>query len=503
LQVTTPDDYDRHDGLGLAELVARGEVTPAELCEEAIRRAESLNPRLNAIVTPMYDIGRKTASGPLEDGPFRGVPFLLKDILHAWAGVPMSHGSAALRDYVPDYDSEIVRRFRAAGLVVLGKTNTPEFALMGVTEPEAFGPTRNPWNPEYTPGGSSGGSAAAVAAGIVPLASATDGGGSIRIPAACCGLFGLRPSRGRVPVGPAQAEVWDGASSDHVLTRTVRDSAAMLDAIRGPDDGAPYRVAPPERPYLEEVRRDPGHLRIGFNTTSPLGLDVHPECVRAVEETAQLLEDLGHRAEPAAPDVDGPGLAKSYMTMYFGQVAADIRELIERVGRGPTLGGLEPATRALGLLGQTVSAGDYVAAKRRWNDFGRAMGTFYRSYDLYLTPTLAQPPARIGELQPSTAERFATRVINALGLGRVLLASGVVDKLASEGLSRTPFTQLANLAGLPAMSLPLHWTADGLPCGVQFIAPMADEATLFRLAGQLEQARPWFDRRPDMSRANG
>ena len=201
--------------------------------------------------------------------------------------------------------------------------------------------------------------------------------------------------------------------------------------------------------------------------------------------------------------MDGPGLAKSYMTMYFGQVAADIRELIERVGRGPTLGGLEPATRALGLLGQTVSAGDYVAAKRRWNDFGRAMGTVYRSYDLYLTPTLAQPPARIGELQPSTAERFATRVINALGLGRVLLASGVVDKLASEGLSRTPFTQLANLAGLPAMSVPLHWTADGLPCGVQFIAPMADEATLFRLAGQLEQARPWFDRRPDMSRANG
>ncbi len=494
-------DYDRYDGLGLAELIRKGEVSPAELCETAIARAEALNPRLNAVVTPMYELARRAAAAAPGNSPFAGVPFLLKDILHAFAGVPLSHGSAALRNYVPERDSEIVRRFKAAGLVTLGKTNTPEFALMGVTEPAAFGPTRNPWNPEHTPGGSSGGSAAAVAAGIVPLASATDGGGSIRIPAACCGLFGLRPSRGRVPVGPAQAEVWDGASSDHVLTRSVRDSAAMLDCIHGADPGAPYVAPPPARPYLEETRQPPGRLRIGFSTASPLGLEVHDECVRAVADCAHLLETLGHKVEEAAPAIDGHELAKCYITMYFGQVAADVREVRGLVGRAAARRGLEPATRALGLLGRTLPAADFVAAKRRWNGFAQAMATFHERYDLYLTPTLAHPPVKIGALQPPLAERLATRIINALGLGRLMLASGIVDKLATQSLSKTPFTQLANLTGQPAMSVPLHWTGDGLPCGVQFIAPMGDEATLIRLAAQLEQARPWCDRRPDLPTA--
>jgi len=490
-------DYDRYDGLGLAELIRKGEVSAREVCEAAIRRIEALNPALNAVIQPMFDLGRRAVEAGLPDGPFRGVPFLLKDLMAAYAGVPLTAGSRACRNYIPDRDSELVRRFKQAGLVVLGKTNCPEFGLLGVTEPELHGPTRNPWDAGRTPGGSSGGSAAAVAAGMTPLASAGDGGGSIRIPASHCGLFGLKPSRGRNPTGPAYGAVWQGAVVEHALTRSVRDSAALLDATHGADAGAPYVIAPPERPYSEEVKREPGVLKIAFNTRSPIGTAVHPECVRAVEETARLLEGLGHAVEAAQPDLNGEALAKSYLTMYFGEMAADIEALTSILGRKATRSDVESLTWTLGLMGRTFSAGHFVRSLREWDIAARQMGRFHETYDLYLTPTVAFPPVRIGELAPKPAERVAMNVINALGLGKLLQLSGITDKLAIESLSKTPFTQLANFTGLPAMSVPLHWTADGLPCGVQFIGRFGGEAALFRLAAQLEAARPWFDRRPD------
>ena len=489
-------EYDRYDALGLAELVRQGEVTPTELCREAIERIERINPKINAVVTPMYDQGRKTASEVLADTPFAGVPFLLKDLISAYAGVPTSQGCRALKNVIPEYDCEMVARFKKAGLVILGKTNTPEFGLLGVTEPELFGPCRNPWNTAHTPGGSSGGSAAAVAAGIVPVASGGDGGGSIRIPAAYCGLVGLKPSRGRNPSGPDHGRIWQGAVQEHVITRSVRDSAAMLDATQGADTGAPYEIRPPRGRYLEEVEKDPGQLKIAFNTQSPLGTPVHPECVQAVEETAHLLEGMGHHLEEARPDIDGLALAKSYLAMYYGEMADDIEGLEKVLGRKAGPGDVEPLTWLLGLLGRSYSSGDLVTALREWDLAARKMGNFFLKYDLYLTPTTAYPPARIGELQPKPAEAFMIKVVNTLRLGRLLKASGLVDQMVKESLERTPFTQAANLCGLPAISLPLYWTADGLPCGSHFTGPFGDEAALFRLAAQLEKARPWFDKRP-------
>jgi amidase len=451
-------EYPRYDAVGLAELVARGEVSPAELLEEAIRRTELWNPVINAVIYRMYDHARELARNPLPRGPFTGVPFLVKDILQAYAGFPLSSGSRALQDYVPARDAEVVRRFKAAGLVTLGKSNVPEFGLVAFTEPEAFGPARNPWDVGRTPGGSSGGAAAAVAAGIVPMAGGNDGGGSIRM-----------------------------------ITRSVRDSAVMLDALCAPDVGAPFQIPAPERPYAEEIERAAPRLRIAFTTRSPLPYPVHPECARAVSETARLLEDLGHAVEEAQPVVDGLAVARAYLTLYFGQVAADQQWLVETKGR-EALKRLEPSTRALGVVGRSLPSGEYVTQRRAWNTFARATGQFHQRYDLLLTPTLAEPPVRIGELQPSESERLALRVVSALKLGKRLLAGGLIDRLANNNLARTPFTQLANLTGQPAISVPLCWTHDGLPVGSHFTARWGDEATLFRLAAQLEQARPWRDR---------
>ena len=489
-------EYDRYDATGLAECVRRGDVSAEELCEEAIRRIEKINPQLNAVVTPMFDIARRAARQPLPDGPFAGVPFLLKDLLLAYRGGPMTSGCKTYRDFVPDHDSTMVTRCKAAGLIVLGKTNTPEFGLMGVTEPELFGPCRNPWDTSRTPGGSSGGSAAAVAAGLVPMAAGGDGGGSIRIPAAFCGLFGLKPSRGRNPSGPHHGRVWQGAVQEHVITRSVRDSAAALDATQGADRGAPYAIRPPERLYREETEKDPGKLKIGFTTTSPIGTRVHPECTQAVRETARLLEELGHHVEEAETGVDGKALANSYLTLYFGEMAADLEEMRVYLGRKATPRDVEPLTYTLALLGRTFSAGHFVTAMRCWDTAARQMGHFFESFDLFLTPTTAFPPAAIGELLPKPAEKKLMAVVNGLGLGGLLKASGIVDQLAQKSLERTPFTQVANLTGLPAMSVPLFWTADNLPCGSHFVAPFGEEGLLLRLAAQLERARPWFDKRP-------
>lgn len=491
-------EYDQYDGLGLAKLVREKKISPLELCEEAIKRIEKLNPVLNAVVTPMFEIGMDTAKKPLPDGPFTGVPFLLKDLLGAYAGVRFTSGCRAYKDYVPDYDSELVKRYKKSGLITLGKTNTPEFGLMGITEPELFGPTRNPWNIERTCGGSSGGSAAAVASGMVPVASGGDGGGSIRIPACYCGLFGLKTSRGRTPTGPKVGEWWQGAAIEHVLTRSVRDSAAILDAIEGADAGALYVIKSPEKPYSEEINREPGSLKIAFNTESPLGTGTHEYCKDAVLKTVKLLQDLGHKVDKVTPDIDGLKLANSYFTMYFGEIAADIKLAESVLKKKVSKKDFEITTWFFGKLGQCYSAKEFVEAMREWDIAARAMGQFHQKYDLYLTPTVAYPAAKIGELLPKSYEKVAMEILCFLNLGSLAKASGMVNQIAIQTLAKTPFTQLANFTGQPAMNVPLQWDENGMPCGVQFIAPNGDEATLFRLAAQLEKAKPWFNKRPSL-----
>jgi len=489
-------EYDRYDGLGLAELVRRKEISPAELVEEAIRRIETVNPKINAVIHPMYDLARRQVQEGLPEGPFRGVPSLLKDLLAHFAGVPTHSGSRFFRDFIPDHDSEIVRRYRQAGVVVLGKTNTPELGLVPYTEPVLFGPSRNPWDLSRTTGGSSGGSGAAVAARLVPLAHGTDGGGSIRIPASCCGVFGLKPTRGRIPMGPDIGEAWRGMGTHHVLTLSVRDSAAMLDATAGPDVGAPYIIPPPRRPFLEEVGRDPGRLRIAFTTRPLLPGTVHPDCIRGVEETARLCRDLGHDVEEAAPQIDGHAFARDFLTMVCAETRADIAEGEALTGKKARFGEFEPATWALRLLGRQISAGEYAGALRALQRAARQVGAFFEKYDVLLTPTLATPPMEIGWLQLTGVRAFALKLLGSLNAGALLNKLAGIEALAEEVFAFIPFTPVFNVTGQPAMSVPLVWNDEGLPIGTHFVAHFGEEATLFRLAGQLEQARPWFDRRP-------
>jgi amidase len=487
-------DYLRHDATGLAELVRRGEVTPLELVETAIARIERLNPAVNAVIHRMDAAARRTAQEPVRDGPFPGVPFLVKDLLSMVQGEPFQCGSALLRGFVAPHDSELVRRYRRTGVVLLGKTNTPEFGLTPVTEPAAFGPTRNPWDRSRTSGGSSGGSAAAVACGMVPIASGGDGGGSIRIPASCCGLFGLKPTRGRVPMGPDSGEIWHGAVVEHVLTRSVRDSAAMLDATAGPDPGAPYVAPARERPFAEELARDPGPLRIAFTAKPWLGSTVHPDCVAAVQDAARLLESLGHTVEEASPELDGPGFARAFLTMICAELGGDLREAERAVGHRARPGDLEPATWALGLLGRTMPAADFMAAIRLLQRTGRSVAPFFARYDVLVTPTVSAPPVPTGALQPTRRERRLLQLLGAARSGTLLRWAGVLEQTAAKVFEWIPWTPVINATGQPAMSLPLSWNGEGLPIGVHVIARFGDEATLFRLAAQLERARPWFDR---------
>lgn len=494
-------EYDQYDGLGLARLVKRGEISSLELCEEAIRRAEILNPKLNAITTKLYDYARQTANHSQDDGPFRGVPFLLKDAHHALKGYPMSSGCELLRSYVPQYNAEIVNRFIKSGVVILGKTNTPEFKLSFVTEPTAFGPTRNPWNPDYSSGGSSGGSAAAVAAHIVPMASGTDEGGSIRVPASYCGLFGLKPSRGRNPVGPNFDDEWDGISYSHVLTRSVRDSAAMLDAISGVEPGAPYSIFDPERPFIEEVDHDPKHLRIGIYKQPAFGKNLHPECITAVERTCNLLESLGHEVEETELDFTVEEVAFNLGIILIGNTAALVGKLVQDYGSSMVKRDVELSTYALYSIGKRLKAHDYVKAQRRCRHFGIIMDQIFNTYDLILTPTLGDPPIPVGSSQLSKSEQFSFKLIS-LFAGTVILSNSkliysIVEEVAQKIMkTQMPFTAIANVTGQPAMSVPLHWSDDGLPCGVQFIGRYGDEAKLFQLAGQLEKAKPWFEKKP-------
>jgi amidase len=484
-------DYDAHDAVGLAALIASGQVSAAEVLEAALAKIDKGEPLINAIAVDARAHARCQA---ISAGPFAGVPFLLKDLAQPLAGLKSTSGCRAMRDYVAPRTAEITARFMRSGMVVMGLTTTPELGLKATTETLLHGDTRNPWDLARTPGGSSGGAGAAVAAGYVPMAGASDGGGSIRIPAAYNGLFGLKPSRGRVPAGPDGGEGWDGATVAHVLSRSVRDSAVMLDAIAGPDVGAPFHIAPPERPFAAELGAKVERLRIGFSTASPMGGRVDPEHVKAVETTARLLESLGHDVEEAAPAVDGKALARCFFTMYYGQVAASVAAIRRLTGAAESA--FHSDTRTLALLGRALSAESYVSRRAEWNGFARAAGAFFETFDIFLTPTTAMGPAKIGELDTPKRDAAFTRLMIALRSGGLLLKTGLAEAVALKSFERTPFTILANLTFCPAMSVPLHWGADGLPVGVQFGAKSGAEGLLIRLASQLEAAQPWFGRRP-------
>lgn len=485
---------DRPDALELSARIRRGELSAQEALQQALARCDAVNPRVQAVNSDLrtYAQGRvDQINGSL--APFAGVPFLLKDLGMDLAGYPTSQGNARLAELPATQTDAVVRRWEQAGLVIFGKTNAPELGLKAITEPAAFGPTRNPWNLDHTPGGSSGGAAAAVAADIVPVAAAADGGGSIRIPAAYCGLFGLKPSRGRVSCAPQFDELWEGAVSTHVISRSVRDSAALLDVIAGAEPGDPFVVAPPARCYAEEVHPPAARLRIALSTASPIGGEVDAAWSRAAADCAALLQSLGHRVEWVDPVGDGLQLARDYLTMYFGQVDAQLRYWKQR---GVSASAFETDTQALALIGRGLPAGEYALSRARWNAPMRALGELFSRFDLYLTPTCAQPPARIGELATPDWQRAVLGALLRFGLGGVLRRSGMVERLAFENLHRTPFTQLANLTGTPAMSVPWDLDARGLPLGVQFVAQWGREDLLLQVASELEQAHPWAHRRP-------
>jgi len=462
------------DATAQAALVARGELSPKELVEAAIERIERVNPKLNAVIHPLFEKARAEATSPsLARGPFRGVPFLVKDAVCTTAGDPYHAGMRFLKRhaYRAKEDSELARRFRAAGFVFVGKTNTPELALSATTEPLAYGATRNPWNPDHSTGGSSGGSAAAVAAGLAPVGHANDMGGSIRIPASHCGLVGLKPTRARSTLAPAFGEYWGPLTHEHVVTRSVRDSAAVLDCIAGPAPGDPYTAPPFARPLRDEVGAAPGRLRIGL-VTSAGGHDAHPDCVHAAERTAALLSELGHAVEPARVDAldelrMGPWIAPA--------VARDLDRFAELVGEKIGPDDLEPMNWMMAEQGRAMSAAEYVKQSEEAWTWARALSAHWgRDFDVLLTPTAGAPPPRLGELAPN------------VDLGQLLTRLGAF----------TLFTMPFDVTGQPAISLPLDWNADGLPIGSQLVAASGREDVLIRLASQLEAARPWRDRRP-------
>ena len=485
---------DLPDALELAARIRSGELTAQDALLGALARSDAVNPSIQAITADLraYAQGRLAQVEP-GAAPFAGVPFLLKDLGMDLAGYASSQGNARLAELPATQTDAVVRRWEQAGLVIFGRTKAPELGLKAITEPLAFGPARNPWNLDHTPGGSSGGAAAAVAAGIVPAAAAGDGGGSIRIPAAYCGLFGLKPSRGRVSCGPQFDELWEGAVSIHAISRSVRDSAALLDVLAGAEPGDPFIVAPPARPYAQEVHPPTQRLRIALSTASPIGGAVDSAWSQAASDCGVLLQSLGHHVEWVEPVGDGMQLARDYLTMYFGQVAAQLRCWQER---GVPASAFETDTQALALIGRGLSAGDYALSRARWNAPMRALGALFERFDLYLTPTCAQPPARIGQLATPGWQRAVLDAILRFGLGGVLRRSGMVEQLAFDNLHRTPFTQLANLTGTPAMSVPWGLDAQGLPRGVQCTAAWGREDLLLQMASELEQAHPWAHWRP-------
>lgn len=466
------------DATAQADLVRRGELMPLELVDAAIERIEALNPTINAVVTPLFDQARAAAQGTLPAGPFTGVPFLLKDLASQLAGVPLTGGSRFTASFVPQTDSTLVQRFKQAGLVILGKTNTPEFGILPTTEPQLFGPTRNPWDTTRSAGGSSGGAAAAVASRMVPFAHASDGGGSIRIPASCCGLVGLKPTRARTPVGPEVGDVMSGLVSPHAVTLSVRDCATLLDAIAGPDLGDPYWAPPLARPLAQEVGADPGRLRIAVTKQSLTGVPIHADCVQAVDDAARLLADLGHHVEEAKPSVNGDQISQAFVAVWTAGLAWSLDAMAFVMGKPPSREQVEPLTWAIYELGRSHPAPTYLLAVTALQQASRQIAQFMQTYDVWLTPVVAAPPPRLGHFDPPPNTPLMP----------LFTAAAFV-----------PFTPVCNFTGQPAISLPLYWNAAGLPIGTHFIGRFGDEATLIRLAAQLEVARPWLDKRPPIA----
>jgi amidase len=467
------------DATAQAELVRTKAVSPVELVEGAIARIEALNPRLNAVIHELFDRARSEAAGALPDGPFRGVPFLLKDLGAELAGTPFCEGLAFAGDYRSPETQELTRRYQKAGFVICGKTNTPELGILPTTEPKRFGATRNPWNTDHSTGGSSGGSAAAVASGMVPVAHANDGGGSIRIPASCCGLVGLKPTRGRNSLAPRYGDLMGGLVCEHVVTRSVRDSAAILDVTAGPVPGDPYWAPPRRGPsFALAAASPPASLRVAVLTSSPAGSEVHPDCVAAADAAARLCESLGHRVEVAALPVDGDAFVGDFINVWAAGNAWAMADWEHRIGRTATEEDVEPLTWALVELGRALDAGRYLMAVQGLQRATRQIGAYFEDVDVLLTPTLGEPPAPLGTFDSPPGEPLA-------GLFRAA--------------AYVPFTPPFNVTGQPALSLPLSWNDAGLPIGVQFVGRLGDEETLLALAGQLEEAAPWADRRPPVS----
>lgn len=489
-------EYDSYDALGLAELVRAGQVSSAELVEEAIARIERLNPQINSVVFELYETARARASKDLGSGPFAGVPFLIKDLIQRIPGVPTQEGSMFFKGWTPTEETNLYRRWLDAGVVPVAKTATSELGLMPVVETELHGVTRNPWMLDRTAGGSSGGSGSSIAAGLAPMGSGGDGGGSIRVPASCCGLFGHKPSRARNPSGPTASEHWSGYVSEHVLTRTVRDSAAMLDATHGPDDTTPYFAAPIEGTFLGATESDPRPLRIAFHSDPALPAVVHPDCRAAVGDAARLCAELGHHVEEVSPRHDTVALGRAFLVVIGANIAAEIREGEQIRDRRATSKDFELTTWVAHMLGRAVSAQDFVVAHRALQSETRRLIDLYRDYDLVLTPTLGTPPPRIGELKPHGADLIAQKVITALNWSAPLAITKLIDQAAESTFSFIPFTPVANFTGQPSMSVPLHWNPEGLPIGVMFTGRPAEETLMFSLAAQLERARPWHDKRP-------
>jgi amidase len=487
------NDYTTCDATELAARVRRGEVRPAELVEKAIAGIEAVNPALNAVMHPMYEAAR-AAARDLPDGPFRGVPMVVKDFDGFVKGEPFTAGTRFLEGFVPDHDSEALARLRRAGLVFLAKTNLPELAILGTTEGRLKGPARNPWDTGHSTGGSSGGSAALVAARAVPLGHGGDGGGSLRIPASACGLVGFKTTRGRVTMAPDSGEEWGGYTSRGCLTRSVRDAAAMIDVMAGPAPGDPYSVPPLERPLTEEVGAPPGKLRVAFTAGSLFGKATHPEAKAAVESAARLLSDLGHEVEEARPEFDRERQVRAYLIQLGASITTEIETMGRWTGRKPSPAYFEPATWFIYQIGRRLSAAELQEARNAAHETGRSLAAFFSRYDLFVTPTLAYPPVRLGELALKPVEAAALAMLRIFPVGAALRA--ILAQLADTSLERTPNTQLFNQTGQPAVSLPLHQTPEGLPVGVQLAARYADEALLVRVASQLEEARPWKDRIP-------
>jgi amidase len=474
------DDTRWLDATAQAELVTSGKVTPLEMVNAAIERVERYDGALNALTYRWFDSARQLASSrELPEGPFRGVPYLLKDLYAAEAGKPLSNGSKAYKaaDYVSTEDTTLVSRYKASGLISIGRSNSPEFGSVPVTEPEAWGPTRNPWDLSRTPGGSSGGSAAAVAAGIVPIAHASDGGGSIRIPASCCGLVGLKVSQGRISMGPYRDE--SNLGVEHCVSRSVRDSARLLDATHGPGIGDVIIAPTPRRPFIEEVGADPGRLRIGLLDFNPRGGDVHADCVEGVHKTAKLLESLGHHVEPGFPEIFSDNeIGRAFSMLWSTNMGTAIRRFSDALGREMTPNDIEAMNWAQAEFAKGVNGVDFSLAQASSILFRRAIQSWWsQGWDLLLTPTLSAPPLPIGSM-PNNPERPMSPLVTAGAW--------------------VSFTSQFNISGQPAISLPLHRNADGLPIGMQLVAAYGREDVLIRVASQLEQAAPWAHLTPNL-----